>query len=114
MGARHRKSIFYGPDRRADDLSDLLAVIALQIVQHHDFSLLNRQLPDHLAQLGSLCPPGASWLGELRDLIQGRLRLLTAQSAQKLPVGDPVQPGPQRAALIKGIQVAPGPDERLL
>ena len=62
----------------------------------HDFSLRGRQLPDRVAQLDRLRPVRGAWCGQLGDLLQGNHGPRTAHRLEELPVGDAVQPVPQR------------------
>ena len=106
--------VAHGAGGLAHDPADLLAGVALQVVQHHQLSSFHGQPRDQHPQLDTLRPRGCVRRGDLADLVQAGLGALPPQRLEELPVGDAMQPGPQRRSLVKGVETAPGLEERLL
>src|SRR5712671_6264778 len=107
MEARHRQPVLDSADVDADDLGDLFAAIAVQVVQHDDFRLLSGQLPNDISQLDRVHPVRVTRYDEIGHLLQGRLWPLAPEHLEKLPAGDAMQPHPEGGSSFKGGEPAP-------
>jgi hypothetical protein len=95
-------------------VGDLRIFVSFQVVQHDDFSLLDRELAQNGFQLDRLRQFGRARIGKFTGFFEGELEALAPQCLKELPVRDLVEPGPKRRALPKGVQTAPGLEERFL